>query len=359
MSQKNQYIKKSNNTSKNRSYVKGGQGTVFSQLNDMFKANSSANKQIEEMTTLQTTLKENLKTINKDIQTFKDNYDKLVGKVSYVDSKIKDITDVNDKCKKLHPSVVTPTENKDTENKGFFGSLFGSNTKTEKPDESDDKKDESDDKKDDSDDKKDDSDDKKDESEDDSDDKYDSEYDKDPFSGVLNEIESHPENSSHKPLTPGPSNIFDNPDSAFSDILNTFSSSEKPATPETPAIPVTPSIPETPAIPVTHETPAIPAIHETPAIPVTPAIPAIHETPAIPAIHETPAIPAIHETPATPSPPSIFANPPPPISPSIAIPSNPFDAQSSENKENSTKGGIKKRNKKSTKKRRKSRKSRR
>jgi chromosome segregation ATPase len=183
MSQKNQYIKKSNNTSKNRSYVKGGQGTVFSQLKDMFKANSSANKQIEQMTTLQTTLKENLKTIDKDIKTFKDNYDKLVSKVSYVDSKIKDITDVNDQCKKLHPSVVTSTENKDTENKGFFGSLFGSKDESkETKDESEEPKDESEEPKDESDDKKDESDDKEDDSD------Y-FEYDKDPFSDVLNKIE--------------------------------------------------------------------------------------------------------------------------------------------------------------------------
>ncbi len=293
MSQKNQYIKKSNNTVKNRSNVKGGQGTVFSQLKDMFKANSSANKQIEEMTTLQTTLKENLKTIDDNIDTFKKNYDKLVSKVSYVDSRIKDITDVNEQCKKLHPSVVNPTvnndsvnndsENKKSESNGFFGSLFGSTPKTDEP-----KTDES---------------------------KYESESgfntDSNPFSGIFDTLESNKQkpDSSHKELIQAPSNIFDKQDTNLSDIFNSFGS---------------------------HETPAI---HSQPVNP-TP----VNPIPVNP-------IP-VNPTPMNPTPmnpiPVIPSTTLPDISPSFDIPSintqsNPFGASTSETPtkpQTGTKGGI-------------------
>ena len=59
MSQKNKY--RSNNTFKNRSYAKGGEGSVFSDIKHMFSANSSANKQISQMNELQTELKKKLK----------------------------------------------------------------------------------------------------------------------------------------------------------------------------------------------------------------------------------------------------------------------------------------------------------
>ena len=133
MSQKNNKYR-SNNTFKTRSYAKGGDGSVFSNIKDMFKANSSANKQISQMNELQTELKENLKNIDNSIDTFKKTYDKLVTKVSYINGKIDKITGINEQCKKIHPSIVTSTENKDTENKGFFKNLFGS-TEPDEPEE--------------------------------------------------------------------------------------------------------------------------------------------------------------------------------------------------------------------------------
>ena len=143
MSQKNKY--RSNSTFKNRSYAKGGEGSVFSNIKHMFSANSSANKQIADMNEIQTELKENLKNIDKSIDTFKRTYAKLTSKVSYIDTKIDNITKINEQCKKMHPSIVTSTENKGSESKGFFSNLFGSTTNaptTEADDEHETPKDE-------------------------------------------------------------------------------------------------------------------------------------------------------------------------------------------------------------------------